>query len=94
MKKMIKLVFLIFISTVVANAYADKQIFDEIDNDKDGYISKSEAETNKNIQSNWDKVDRDMDGKVDVSEFSAFESQGMFQPPDLEEPEPGAAPME
>lgn len=94
MKKMMQLVFVFLANLAFVNVYAANQVFDDIDTDKDGYISKSEAEANKSIQSNWDKVDRDMNGKVDISEFSAFEGEGMFQPPELEEPEPGAAPMD
>ena len=77
------------------SVFADKvQIFDDIDGDGDGYITKTEAEGLTEIKENWKKADSDKDGKIDVSEFSAFEGRNMFQPAEVEEPEPGAAPTE
>jgi hypothetical protein len=78
-------------------AFAEKEAavtFDQIDTDGDGYISKEEAKVSRDITKNWKKADKDQDGHVDISEFSAFESQERFTPPsDMEEPEPGAAPF-
>jgi len=70
------------------------QTFDDVDEDGDGYITKKEAKDLTEIQTNWMKADTDKDGKIDVSEFSAFEGREMFQPADVEEPEPGAAPTQ
>lgn len=69
--------------------------FEELDADSDGYISKNEAKAQKSIEQNWAKADKDMNGRLDISEFSAFESIGRYVPPtDREEPEPGAAPFD
>ena len=85
--------FILLLVFTVGIAHAEKlQIFDDIDTDGDGYISKSESKSNMNIRNNWTAADTDKDGKIDISEFSAFEGKTTFQPPELEEPEPGAAP--
>jgi len=68
------------------------RIFDDIDGNGDGYISKEEVNDLDEIKSNWMKADTDKDGKLDVSEFSAFEGRERFEPPQVAEPEPGAAP--
>ena len=89
--KLLLLVSSFFISSTI---YAGEvQKFGDIDEDADGYISKMEANDYDELKSNWMKADADKDGKLDVSEFSAFEGMGMFQPAeDSSEPEPGAAP--
>jgi len=64
-----------------------------LDKDGDGYISIVEATGHNEILRNWTRLDHDSDGKIEVSEFSAFESQEApaeyFVPPDVS-PEPGA----
>ena len=86
---LIPVLMLFFCSSVFAE---NMQVFDDIDSDGDGYITKKEARDLTAIKSDWKKADRDNDGKIDVAEFSAFEGRDMFQPADVEEPEPGAAP--
>ena len=78
----------------IATAYADKvKTFDELDQNGDGYISKTEIKDNSDMNKNWTKADRNKDDKLDAAEFSAFEGRERFQPAeDMEEPEPGAAP--
>lgn len=72
-----------------------KVTFEQFDTDGDGFISKTEAMENENISKNWTQADKDSNNKLDVSEFSAFESREMFNPADdLEEAEPGAAPTD
>lgn len=96
---LIPLLTLGFGSLVATNLAAAEEkeaaiTFDQIDANGDGYISKEEAKVSRDMTRNWAKADKDKNGHVDISEFSAFESQGRFTPPtDLEEPEPGAAPF-
>lgn len=71
------------------------KMFEDLDADSDGYISKTEAMAQKSIAKNWMKADKDKDGRLDISEFSAFEAIEAFVPPDDREiSEPGAAPLD
>jgi len=67
-----------------------------LDKDGDGYISIVEATGHTELLRNWSRLDHDSDGKIELSEFSAFESQEapaeFFVPPEVS-PEPGAAPF-
>jgi len=67
--------------------------FSTMDKDGDGYISIVET-NNEELLRDWAKFDLDSDGKIELSEFSAFESKSgsaeLFVP--AEDPEPGAAP--
>lgn len=68
--------------------------FEQLDINSDGYISKDEAKTYKEMSKRWAKVDANKDGRVNIDEFIKFESAGRFEPPqDAETPELGAAPM-
>lgn len=82
------------LGVVTALSAEEVKTFEDLDIDTNGYISKGEAMAEKSIDRNWAKVDTDKDGRIDVSEFSAFESIGRFTPPeDMEVSEPGAAPF-
>lgn len=72
----------------------EKEItFDQLDDDVNGYLSKSEANDRPDLKKNWKSIDTNADDKLDISEFSAFEAKERFTPPeDMEEPEIGAAP--
>lgn len=65
--------------------------FDQLDDDKNGYLSQSEASQRQDLKEKWAMADKDADGKLDISEFSAFEVR-MVPPDDMESPEIGAAP--
>ena len=82
----------LFMMSFAIAGTTDKTMFNQFDTDGDGYISKQEASQREDLQKNWEQADKDNDNKLDVSEFSAFESREMFQPAEVEEPEPGAAP--
>ena len=91
--KFYQLLVVLLLPLFAGNVFAEKlQNFDELDADGDGYITKKEGRDHTEIKTNWMKADTDNDGKIDVSEFSAFEGRNMFEPADVEEPEPGAAP--
>lgn len=47
--------------------------FQSMDGNQDGFISRSEAESDEGLTANWEKIDVNADGMLDVTEFSAFE---------------------
>lgn len=82
------------LGVVTALSAEEVKTFEDLDIDTNGYISKDEAMAQESIKRNWAKVDADKDGRIDISEFSAFESIGRFTPPEESEvSEPGAAPF-
>jgi Ca2+-binding EF-hand superfamily protein len=68
--------------------------FQQLDSDKDGYVTIIEATGQNQLLRQWTEVDKDTDGRLEITEFSAFEAEpGSFVPvenPDA--PEIGAAP--
>jgi Ca2+-binding EF-hand superfamily protein len=67
--------------------------FESLDADGDGYISNEEAAARKDIDERWVIIDKNSDGQLDITEFSAFESEGRFTPPEeSEDAGIGAAP--
>jgi hypothetical protein len=87
--------FVLGLCVVTGLAAEEVKMFEELDVDSDGYISKKEAMAQKSIEKNWKKADKDNDGRLDISEFSAFEAEGAYVPPeDREIAEPGAAPLD
>lgn len=68
--------------------------FEQIDRDNSGSISKAEALRRSDLARYWDDIDTDKDGAINLKEFTAYESEGRYMPPeDSQEPELGAAPM-
>lgn len=68
-------------------------MFEDLDTDFDGYISREESTAIPELHENYDKSDLNDDGQLDVSEFAAFEGADQPIPPYYSsEPEPGAAP--
>jgi hypothetical protein len=57
--------------------------FEALDADGDGYISNKEAAAREDLEERWIIIDKNSDNQLDITEFSAFES---------EEPGIGAAP--
>jgi hypothetical protein len=86
-------VFIAHVGILPAHAGEDYTVFENVDGNADGYISKSEAKVRKDLQDNWKSIDIDNDDKLDISEFSAFEGEGRLVPPqDPDMGELGAAP--
>ncbi len=56
--------------------------FDELDQNRDGYIDKSEATRSAIIRQHWNEVDKDGDGRLSAEEFKAAKQV-------LDEPFPG-----
>jgi Ca2+-binding EF-hand superfamily protein len=97
MKKTTYVIKLIGLSTVLSASLAIAEdlptTFEQFDADGNGYISTEEATARQNLSDNFQASDKNGDGKLNSAEFSAFEGQGRFTPPEASEiPEPGAAP--
>ena len=50
--------------------------FEALDADGDGYISSKEAAMRKDLEERWVIIDKNADNQLDMTEFSAFESEG------------------
>ncbi|MCI0506693.1 MAG: hypothetical protein L0Z73_11355 [Gammaproteobacteria bacterium] len=68
--------------------------FQQLDSDKDGYVTIIEATGQNQLLRQWTEVDKDTDGRLEMTEFSAFETEpGTFVPVENPEtPEIGAGP--
>ena len=57
-------------------------LFDRLDRNKDGYLSRDELESDEAKNRNWIAIDRDRDGRISRSEFGLV---------GISKPEPSAA---
>ena len=71
-----------------------EQLFQEFDTNRDNVISVDEADRNAWLFRQFPKIDKNHDEKLERSEFSAYEPEDRFQPPHLENPGVGAAPLD
>ncbi len=49
--------------------------FDALDADKDGHLSRNEAERSKGLPEAFDQADANKDGKLDAAEFEAIQKR-------------------
>ena len=83
----------IFLLATACQTEKGPVVYEELDTDANGYITKDEAKVRKDLLKNWEKVDTDGDGKLTVTEYINYEGKGRLEAPgDLEISEPGAAP--
>jgi hypothetical protein len=68
--------------------------FKDLDLDKNNVLTIDEAERNTLVFQKFNSIDKNQDGKLEASEFSAFEVPDHFEPPILEDPGVGAAPLD
>ena len=67
--------------------------FEELDGNKNGYITADEAKASNRIANAFKEIDSNGDGNVTITEFQVFMGKGRMTPPEeMETPEPGAAP--
>ena len=67
--------------------------FHQLDMDRDGYVTIIEATGHTQLLKKWSDIDTDTDGRLEAVEFSAFEVEPSFVPPDdPEDVELGAEP--
>ena len=72
----------------------NEQLFKDFDLNKDDSISVGEAVKDQWLFHQFDKIDVNKDEKLERSEFSAYEPEDRFEPPILDEPGVGAAPLD
>ena len=83
----------IFLLATACQTEKGPVVYDELDTDADGYITKGEAKVRPDLLKNWKQADTDGDGKLTVEEYIGYEGKGRLEAPDdLETPELGAAP--
>lgn len=68
-------------------------IFEDIDTNHNGAISKEEAKVREDLAEDFAEYDTDGNGSLSVDEYSKHENEGRMAPEDVEVPEPGAAPV-
>jgi hypothetical protein len=67
--------------------------FQQLDMDRDGYVTIIEATGHTQLLRKWTAVDTDTDGRLEAAEFSAFEIEPTFAPPiNPDDVDIGAAP--
>ena len=57
--------------SVISADEAEKK-FKYLDNDGDGFISRSEATTDPRLRQSWNNIDKNKDGKLTEKEFAVF----------------------
>ncbi|MGD8999504.1 MAG: hypothetical protein PVF75_03745 [Granulosicoccaceae bacterium] len=73
------------------NAYL---IYEEIDFNTDGWISKQEASKRPDLLANWERIDTNSDGLIGPMEYLHYEGGNSYAPPDdRQDMDPGAAPL-
>ena len=81
---------------VLAAAHAQEDgpvMFEDIDSDRNGAISRDEAAVRMDLVGNFDDIDKNGNGSLSVDEYSNYHNMGRMVPELVETPEPGAAPV-
>lgn len=88
---------ILLLSLFVFNAaYAQEEepvVFEDIDTDHNGAISRDEAKVRMDLSSNFGEIDKNGNGSLSVDEYTAYHNKGRMVPEEVEIPEPGAAPV-
>ncbi len=77
-----------------AEEMSSQATFQQLDQNKDGYVSIIEATGQNELLKQWSTVDTDTDGRLEITEFSAFEEEPATYSPavDPDDVDIGAAP--
>ena len=77
-------------------AFADNAtnegLFNTLDQDRNGMITKAEAAKDAKLTTEWSKIDADNNGSIDLSELAAYTPAKAFEPVEGENEPIGAAP--
>lgn len=90
--KLITLFSLITITISAPLLAMEVYIFEDIDSDHNGAISRSEAAIREDLAEEFSEIDTNGDNSLSVDEYSSYMNKGV-PPEDVEIPEPGAAPV-
>lgn len=96
MKRKSPLLLLLFTLFLSANLPAQDRgpvIFEEIDTDHDGAISREEARVREDLSDNFSEIDKNNNGSLSVDEYTTYHNKGQLAPEEVEIPEPGSAPL-
>jgi hypothetical protein len=69
-----KVLLAVLVCSVSSAVYAGGATYKALDEDKDGLVSREEAEAIPTLVEQWTDVDVNEDGRIDAVEFSRFES--------------------
>lgn len=76
-----------------AGGGGDMPSFQQLDQDRDGYLTQQDVQQYDQIKNRWQQIDRNSDQRVDRAEFSAFEAQSRQgnQQGSQQQPPPGGS---
>jgi len=78
--------------SVVANS--GLFVFEDLDENTDGWIDRSEAMVRHDLIKNWKIIDSDNDGVIGDLEYLRYEGRELYVPPyDSQDLDPGAGPI-
>lgn len=87
---------LLFSLFICGNLYAEETgpvLFEDIDTDHNGAISREEAKVRMDLMNNFSEADTNHNGTLSVDEYTAYHNKGRLVPEEVEIPEPGSAPL-
>lgn len=78
--------------TALAGETGNENVFNALDKNGDGIITKEEAASVEKLVKDWSTIDKNSSGSIEVSEFAALESAEAYAPVETEDEPIGAAP--
>ncbi len=84
---------MILAPTAQAQEESDAMLFEDIDSNHNGAITREEAKVRKDLARDFDEADTNGNGTISVDEYTTYHNKGQLVPEEVEIPEPGAAPI-
>jgi len=92
--KFLIVIFSICIMFMPLTTSANLLVFEDIDDNADGWIDKVEASQRQDLIQNWNIIDSNRDGVIGDSEYLRYEGRELYVPPyDSQYMDPGAGPI-
>ena len=92
LKLLVSLGVLSIATVAFAGETSNEQVFKMLDKNNDGFITKSEVSSVKQLIKDWDSIDTDKNGNIAMAEFSVLKSAEAYTPVEAEDEPIGAAP--